>query len=155
MCFRQIHAFLVVLRLRDWPAARYVDDGFHGLICLWVRLTRLSRGKKSQLIAAIMNFTLLRFLISQRVPGTSPLRFTDTLTSHRREPYVEKSINFSLKDNLTVTHLFHISITRSQCTQKRSQGPNVCSSFFRRTNYGYFRIEKDKPKNTDEPKIWF
>lgn len=39
-----------------------------------------------------MNFTLLRFLISHRVPGTSPLRFTDIFTSHRSEPYVGRNM---------------------------------------------------------------
>ena len=53
---------------------------------------------KSQLIAAIMNFTLLRFLISQRVPGTSSLRFTEILISHRREPYVEKNMKIFFEE---------------------------------------------------------
>lgn len=38
------------------------------------------------LIAAIMNFTLFKFLTSQRVPQGSPILFTDTLTSHRSDP---------------------------------------------------------------------
>jgi len=68
------------------------------------------KGETSQLMAAIMNFTLLRFLISQRVPGTSPLRFTDILTSHRREPYVGKNMKMFWGKN-GVAYLFHISIT--------------------------------------------
>ena len=45
-CFHRIHAFLVVMRYRDWPAERHVGDGFRGLNTLWVRLTQLSREKK-------------------------------------------------------------------------------------------------------------
>ena len=68
----------------------------------------------SQLIAPVINFTLLRFLISQRVPGASPLRFTDMLISQRRDPYVEKNMIMMIiiigrKDD--VAYLFHVSIT--------------------------------------------
>ena len=38
------------------------------------------------LMAACINLTLFKFLISQRVPQGSPALFTDTLTSHRRDP---------------------------------------------------------------------
>ena len=93
-CFRRIHVFLVVTRYRDWPEGRHIDDVFRALNRLWVQIEAVVEtiGKKTQLIAAIMNFTLLRFLTSQRVPGTSPLRFTDILTSHRREPYEGKNM---------------------------------------------------------------
>lgn len=37
-------------------------------------------------MAIIVNLTLLRFLISQRVPNGAPGLFTDTLTSQRNEP---------------------------------------------------------------------
>ena len=64
----------------------------------------------SQLIAAVMNFTLLRFLISQRVPGASPLRFTDIFISQRRDPLVEKNKFFYFfKDD--IAYLFHVTIT--------------------------------------------
>lgn len=42
-CFRQIHVFLVVMRYRDWPEGRHIDDGFRALNTPWVRLTQLSR----------------------------------------------------------------------------------------------------------------
>jgi hypothetical protein len=42
--------------------------------------------RENALIAAIMNLTLLRFLISHRVPRGLPGRFTETFTSHRRDP---------------------------------------------------------------------
>jgi hypothetical protein len=39
------------------------------------------------LIAVVKDLMLLRFLISQRVPGGSDGLLTETLTSQRREPY--------------------------------------------------------------------
>lgn len=41
-----------------------------------------------KLMAIIMNLTLLRFFISQRVPRGSPTRFAETFTSHLSEPYI-------------------------------------------------------------------
>jgi hypothetical protein len=143
-CLHRIHAFLAVLRHRDWPVWRHVDDGFRGLVTFMDQIDAVVKGKKSQLMAAIMNFTLLRFLTSQRVPGRSPLRFTDILTSHRREPYPEKIwISFSKKGwcnlpppcfhHLTPAHVAEIGGT----VRMLQLLPENC-------NHRYFRIEKDK-----------
>ena len=43
-------------------------------------------GNAALLIAAIIKRTLLRFLISHRVPGALPWRLTDTFTSQRKDP---------------------------------------------------------------------
>ncbi len=45
--------------------------------------------ERNILIAATMNFTLFKFFISQRVPepGVEPMRFMETFTSQRSEPY--------------------------------------------------------------------
>lgn len=133
------------MRYRDWPEGRHIDDVFRGLNTLWVRLTQLSREKKSQLIAAIMNFTLLRFLISQRVPRTSPLRFTDILTSHRREPYVERNMYILKKRRCSVPlpcfhHLIPVhAIPIGGTVHMLQLLPEIY-------NYSYIRTEKDMSK---------
>ena len=92
-----------------------------------------------------MNFTLLRFLISQRVPGTSPLRFTDTLISHRREPCEENNMNIIWKKLLSVPFpCFHHLIP----VHARPIGGTVRMLQLLPENYNhsYLRIEKDKSK---------
>lgn len=48
--------------------------------------------REDVLMAAIMNFTLFKFFISQRVPepGDALIRFMETFMSQRSDPYKEK-----------------------------------------------------------------
>ena len=84
---------------------------------------------KALLIATIINFTLFKFLISQRVPGVSPIRFTETFTSQRRDPWCECHVTI-LHEVLALTNLFHVAVARTYGSQECLQSPHIAPGLF-------------------------
>lgn len=134
---RRIRAFLGG-HLRYWGREQtlgsHADDELRGLVILKmvVNLQKEKTARLAQLIAAIMNLTLLRFLISQRVPGGCPRRFTETLISHRRDP-CDSYKTRDFYEWRECMHLFHVSVTRAYSAQDCLECADICAGFFWRS----------------------